>query len=86
MMTDDDIPNRDRPLPGLVHRDTYMRELGLHPATGRRWQGAGKIVVRYLGRQPYVDVPATGARVRGEDRRGRRQAHAGKRTPGALKK
>jgi hypothetical protein len=61
------------PLPGFKHRDLFMQEMDRRPATGRRWQGKGLIVVRYFGKEPYVDLDATAARARGEDRPKRRQ-------------
>ena len=30
--------------------------------TAKRWQDDGQIIVRYLGRQPFVDIPATAQR------------------------
>jgi hypothetical protein len=61
-------------LPGLVLRSEWAAQLGYCDKTAKRWQDAGKIVVRYLGRQAFVDIEATAARVRGADtpRRGRR--------------
>ena len=56
-------------LPGFERRDIYMaRAHGKSDFTGRRWQAAGKIVVRYFGRTPMVDIAATLARMRGDDR------------------
>jgi hypothetical protein len=57
------------PAPGFVRRDEYMRTAhNKSDYTGRRWQARGELVVRYFGRTPFVDVPATAARKRGEDR------------------
>ena len=64
------------PLPGLVPRRKWAAGLGKCDRTAKRLQDAGKIVVRYVGKDPYVDVEATAARIRGEDRprRGRKAA------------
>jgi hypothetical protein len=66
-----DIPD---PLPGFVLRRVYMARFGKTDFTGRRWQERGEIVVKYFGKDPYVDLVATAARKRGEDRprRGRK--------------
>jgi hypothetical protein len=58
----------ETPLPGFMPRHEYMRRLGKTDFTGRRWQEKGEIVVRYFGKDPYVDLEATAARVRGQDR------------------
>ncbi len=55
-------------LPGFPHRDDFMRAHNKSPLTGRRWQAEGRIVVRYLGREPLVDLEATAARLRAEGR------------------
>ena len=62
------------PLPGYPPRKEWARCKGVSDFTARRWQRAGKIVVKYLGREPLVDIEATMARMRGEDRprRGRK--------------
>jgi predicted site-specific integrase-resolvase len=57
------------PLEGFVLRRTWAAQLGKSDRTAKRWEDAGKIVVRRLGRDPYVDLEATAARMRGEDRR-----------------
>jgi hypothetical protein len=56
-----------RPLPGLVRRDVWMAERGHCDRTGKRWQDRGFLVVRYLGRKPYVDETATLERLREAD-------------------
>ena len=61
-------------IPGFELRSKWAERLGKCDTTAKRWQDAGKIVVRYIGRDPYVDLEATAARIRGETatrRRGR---------------
>ena len=61
-------------LPGFVPRAEYMKRVhGKSDWTGRRWQDAGRLVVTYFGRTPFVDVVATIARTKGEDRPKRRR-------------
>jgi hypothetical protein len=60
-------------LPGLVERDVWAKKVKRHPATVKRWEDQGRIVVRYLGRLAFVDVAATAKRMRGEDRPARRK-------------
>jgi hypothetical protein len=55
------------PLPGFVLRRKYMRRLNKSDHTGKRWQDKGDLVVRYFGKDPYVDLEATARRARGED-------------------
>jgi hypothetical protein len=64
------------PLPGFVHRDAWIEQQGKCAKTGKRWQDAGLIVVRYLGRVAYVDIEATAARLRDKDRRPKRERAA----------
>jgi hypothetical protein len=54
-------------------RPAWAAALGKCDRTAARWQAAGMIVVRYVGRMPYVVLDATAARLRGEEkpRRGR---------------
>jgi hypothetical protein len=61
-------------LPGLMPRSKWAQEaLGKSDRTAKRLQDAGRIVVRYIGKDPYVDIEATSRRLRGEDgRRGRK--------------
>jgi hypothetical protein len=70
------MADRSNPLPDHMPRAEYMRVVhGKSDYTGRRWQAKGEIVVDYFGRTPHVNIPATAARKRGEDRprrRGRR--------------
>jgi hypothetical protein len=61
------------PLPGMEHRDAWVARQGKSKWTGKRWQDDGRIVVRYIGRTPYIDLEATAARMRGEDRPARRR-------------
>jgi hypothetical protein len=62
-------------LPGLERRDLWAARLGKCDKTAKRWQDRGLIVVRYLGKDPYVDLEKTAARLRGDDkRRGNRAA------------
>jgi hypothetical protein len=57
-------------LPGLMPRHKWAKEaLGKSDRTAKRLQDAGRIVVRYIGKDPYVDIAATSLRLRGEDRR-----------------
>ena len=64
------------PLPGHVLRPVWAARLGKCDRTAKRWQDAGLIVVTYLGKDPYVDVERTAARLRGEDRRRGRKPKA----------
>jgi hypothetical protein len=59
------------PLPGLMPRHQWAAGIGKCDRTAKRLQDAGKIVVRYVGKDPYVDLEATAARIRGEDNRRR---------------
>ena len=59
-------------LPGLVLRRKWAAQLGKCDRTAKRWQDKGLIVVRYFGKDPYVDVPATADRARGLDKRRRK--------------
>ena len=44
-------------LPGFERRDIYMeRAHGKSDFTGRRWQAAAKIVVRYFGQTPTWSI------------------------------
>jgi hypothetical protein len=60
-------------LPGFMPRSEWAAAHGVCDTTVKRWQDRGKVVVVYLGQQPYVDIEKTVARLRGEDkpRRGR---------------
>lgn len=53
-------------IPGFELRSKWAERLGKCDTTAKRWQDAGKIVVRYIGRDPFVDIEATAARIRGE--------------------
>jgi hypothetical protein len=65
-------------LPDFVPRPEYMRRVhDKSDFTGRRWQRAGKLVVKYFGRTPWVDTVATAARARGEDQPPRRRLRQG---------
>ena len=59
-------------LPGLMHRKKWASGLGKSDRFAKRLQDRGLIVVRYVGKQPYVDVEATAARIRGQDRPSRK--------------
>jgi hypothetical protein len=64
-------------LPGLMPRAEWARKaINKCDATAKRMQDAGQIVVVYIGREPYVHLEKTAARLQGEDRerRGRRAA------------
>jgi hypothetical protein len=61
-------------LPGLMRRAEYMRVVhNKTDFTGKRWQRQGLLVVRYIGKAPYVDLEATTRRMRGEDQLKRRR-------------
>jgi hypothetical protein len=61
-------------LPGFVPRPDYMQRVhGKSDFTGRRWQRLGLLVVKYIGRSPFVDVEATTKRLKGEERPQRRR-------------
>ena len=47
-------------------------QLGKCDRTAKRLQDAGRIVVIYIGKDPFVDLERTAARLRGEDKRSRR--------------
>jgi hypothetical protein len=64
------------PLPGFERRDLWAAKMDRSDASAKRWQDRGRIVVRYLGNIPFVDLEATAARVRGEDRPRRRRGTA----------
>jgi hypothetical protein len=73
-MSSSDLTANDL-LPGLMPRPKYARHaLNSCDKTAKRLQDAGKLVVHYIGRRPYVDIEATARRLRGEDapRRGRK--------------
>jgi hypothetical protein len=61
------------PLPGFELRSKWAARLGKSDATAKRWQDRGKVVVKYFGRDPYVDIEATAARARGDDKPKRRR-------------
>jgi hypothetical protein len=69
----DEITTPD-PLPGLMPRIEWAAKTNRCDRTAKRLQDAGKIVVRYIGKIPYVDIEATAARIKGEDKRRRRAA------------
>jgi hypothetical protein len=72
-MITDDAPSAL--LPGLMHRAEWARKaINSTDRTAKRLQDAGKIVVRYIARQPYVDIEATAARIRGDDMPNRKRA------------
>jgi hypothetical protein len=62
------------PLPGYELRSKWAAKLGKCDTTAYRWQRAGRIVVRYFGKDPYVDIEATAARARGDDKPKRQRA------------
>jgi hypothetical protein len=62
------------PLPGYELRSKWAAQLGKCDTTAYRWQRAGRIVVKYFGKDPYVDIEATAARNRGGDGPKRRRA------------
>ena len=64
-MTDTDAD----PLAGLMPRPQWARKaLNKSDRTAKRLQDAGRIVVTYIGKDPYVVLEATARRLRGEDR------------------
>jgi hypothetical protein len=65
--------NTSNPLPGLMPRAAWAASIGKCDRTAKRLQDAGRVVVRYIGKEPFVDIEATAARIKGEDgtRRGR---------------
>jgi hypothetical protein len=68
----------ENPLPGYMPRPRYMKEVhGKSDFTGRRWQQQGLLVIKYFGRTPFVDLVATVARMRGEDRPQRHKRRGG---------
>jgi hypothetical protein len=56
-------------LPGFLRRALWAAQMGKSDFTAKRWQDAGKIVVVYMGKDPYVDLEKTAARLRGDDKR-----------------
>jgi hypothetical protein len=61
------------PLPGFELRSKWAERIGKCDATAKRWQDRGTLVVEYFGRDPYVDIEATAARMRGDDKPQRRR-------------
>jgi hypothetical protein len=59
-------------LPGFLPRREYAKKIGRCDRTAKRQQDRGEIIVRYFGNLPCVDLEATAARARGEDRPKRR--------------
>jgi hypothetical protein len=70
---DPSVSQAANPLPGFELRSKWAAKLGKCDRTAKRWLDAGHIVVRYIGKEPYVDLEATAARMRGEDGRRRRK-------------
>ena len=64
--------NTPNPLPGFMPRHEWAAQLGKCDRTAKRLQDAGRIVVIYIGKDPFVDLERTAARLRGEDKRSRR--------------
>jgi hypothetical protein len=69
-----EVPTPENILPDMMPRAEWAAKKGKTDRTVRRWQDAGLIVVAYVGRDPYVVLSKTAARLRGEDRpsRGRK--------------
>jgi hypothetical protein len=63
------VVNAPTALPGLMLRRAWAEQIGKCDRTAKRLQDAGKIIVRYVGKDPYVDLEATAARIRGEGKR-----------------
>jgi hypothetical protein len=63
------VVNAPSAVPGFMPRHAWAAQLGKCDRTAKRWQDAGQIVVVYMGKDPYVDIEKTTARMRGEDRR-----------------
>jgi hypothetical protein len=61
------------PLPGFMPRKDWAKANDLCDRTAKRLQDRGRIVVQYLGKFPFVDVPGTAARMRGGDQPKRRR-------------
>jgi hypothetical protein len=55
-----------------MRRDLWAAKMNRTDFTAKRWQDQGKIVVTYFGQIPFVDLEATAARARGEDKKSRR--------------
>jgi len=55
-------------LPGLMPDVVFADKMDVCLRTVRRWEDAGKIVVVELGAKRFIDLEATGRRLRGEDR------------------
>jgi hypothetical protein len=58
-------------LPGLMPLEDFRRGVKRCPRTMQRWQNQGKLVVRALGNERFVDIEQTAARLRGEGKRPR---------------
>jgi hypothetical protein len=72
MFTDDE---RSSLLPGLMPRKEWARKaLKSCDRTAKRLQDKGRIVVEYIGKEPFVVIEATAARLRGDDKPKRRRA------------
>ena len=64
-------------LPGLMPRKEWARQaLRRCDRTAKRLQDDGQIVVRYIGKEPFVDIAATAARLRGDDKPTKRKRAA----------
>ena len=59
-------------LPGFLPRKQFAEQVGVCERTIKRRVDAGEVVERNFGRMRLVDVEATAARMRGEDRRSRK--------------
>jgi hypothetical protein len=53
--------------PGLMPLKQFGIEVDRCPRTLKRWQAQGKLIVRDMGNQRFVDLEATAARMRGEE-------------------
>jgi hypothetical protein len=73
MMTDNE--QSEGLLEGLMPRKEWARQaLNRCDRTAKRLQDAGMIVVVTIGKQPFVDIKKTAARIRGDDQPKRKRA------------
>jgi hypothetical protein len=66
--------NAPSALPGFMPRHEWAAQIGKCDRTAKRLQDAGRIVVIYIGKDPYVDLERTASRLRGQDKRRRGRA------------
>jgi hypothetical protein len=61
-------------LPGFLPRKQFAKQLGVCERTIKRRVDAGQVVERPFGKERLVDIEATAARMRGDDKPKRRRA------------